>query len=569
MSNNSYKNMSALTALRYAQNHILLLPDIQREYVWDLSEIERLFESIVDNYPIGSCIFWKTNKQIINSQKPNLYYFIREYVQGKSKNEKAPEIIQDENDYYVVLDGQQRITSMYIALFGSYTCYKGGKGNIRSNPKSWIKKELFYNLSFYDTYNEDDERPSKRFVFLTKEESETGNYFKIKKMLAYDRYNDFYDSLIENNIMGKSKEDLSLLYSRLNSSEENNLIHYYCIDEEEYDNALNIFVRVNSTGKKLSKSDLLFSTLIDGWKEGKEEIENILSIMNGKGEGFKFSRDFLMRACLVLTDANTNLKIESLNRNTIFNIRDNWGKIKSCMEKMVDVLVKIGISNETLTSYNATMPIIYYLFKNGKIETADDLKETQKFLLVSLAKRLFGIASNAALNITRNVLKLIDCRANQFSLKLFYSISLVGSRNFKIDEKDIDYWLDNYQKGQDTFILLSLLYPELKFNQIIFHQDHCHPYAGFEKKSISYLNLSDEKIEEWKRKRNLLPNLQFLEGTENESKNKTPLKQWVAKGNDFKYHPEQISLDLKEFDLFFSSRREMMKLQLKKIFDLE
>ena len=68
---NKYENMSALTALKYAKNRNLLLPDIQREYVWEIDEIEKLFESIVDDYPIGSCIFWKTNKKTINSEKPN------------------------------------------------------------------------------------------------------------------------------------------------------------------------------------------------------------------------------------------------------------------------------------------------------------------------------------------------------------------------------------------------------------------------------------------------------------------------------------------------------------------
>ena len=82
---NKYEDMSVLTALRYAKNKNLLLPDIQREYVWDIEEIERLFESIVDDYPIGSCIFWKTNRKTINSEKPNLYYFLRDFQKNKTK----------------------------------------------------------------------------------------------------------------------------------------------------------------------------------------------------------------------------------------------------------------------------------------------------------------------------------------------------------------------------------------------------------------------------------------------------------------------------------------------------
>lgn len=54
---NQYETMSAISALNLVQNRKLLLPDIQREYVWNVNEIEALFESITDNYPIGSCIF--------------------------------------------------------------------------------------------------------------------------------------------------------------------------------------------------------------------------------------------------------------------------------------------------------------------------------------------------------------------------------------------------------------------------------------------------------------------------------------------------------------------------------
>ena len=56
-SNNKYEDMSAFKALELIKNQHMLLPDIQREYVWEPFEIENLFESIVDDYPIGSCIF--------------------------------------------------------------------------------------------------------------------------------------------------------------------------------------------------------------------------------------------------------------------------------------------------------------------------------------------------------------------------------------------------------------------------------------------------------------------------------------------------------------------------------
>ena len=83
------------------------------------------------------------------------------------------------------------------------------------------------------------------------------------------------------------------------------------------------------------------------------------------------------------------------------------------------------------------------------------------------------------------------------------------------------------------------------------------------------LGLNDDRIKEWQFKRNLLPNLQFLEGTENESKNKTPLKTWVEDdGNDFEYHPQGVSLELNDFDTFFEERRKLIKKELLKEFGL-
>ena len=568
---NQYETMSAISALNLVQNRKLLLPDIQREYVWDICDIEALFESIVDDYPIGSCILWKTDRDTINTEKPNLYYFFNTYKKGKTKNEKAPEVFIDENYYYIVLDGQQRITSLNIALFGSYTYYKGGKGHLRSNHKSWLTKELYYNLDYDKTSNADDEHPRKRFCFLTTNEANEGNYFKVKSlipyMIKYKNIQQFADFMRRENYNEQSIKSLILLYERLSSS-GNGLIHYYCINEKSYDAALDIFVRVNSTGRKLSKSDLLFSTLIDGWKVGKESVDQLLEDMNRQGDGFAFNRDYLMRLCLVLTDSNTNLKINSFNKTAVTNIRNEWDHISDTLYKTVSVLKNLGMSHENLCSYNATMPIAYYIYKGGTIQSDEQEKEVRKFLSVSFAKRLFGIASNEALNVTRNALKNIDCTQTPFSLALFKNITLTGARTFTVTESDIDYWLDNYEKGQNTYTLLSLLYPDLKLSQFSFHQDHCHPYAGFEEKHISELGLSPEKIEEWKKKRNLLPNLQFLKDSENESKNQTPLEKWVSPSRDFLYHPKDVSLELKDFDTFFEARKAMMKNKLMEIFEI-
>ena len=124
-------------------------------------------------------------------------------------------------------------------------------------------------------------------------------------------------------------------------------------------------------------------------------------------------------------------------------------------------------------------------------------------------------------------------------------------------------------------MLLSLLYPNLKYGQKGFHQDHMHPYSGFEKKEVlNSLILPDgeamsiEKINLWQHQRNTLANLQLLEGRENESKNDEPLEEWLkipANKENVAYLPEGIDYSLSNFDEFLTKRKELMLAQLKKI----
>lgn len=224
---NKYIDMSAKEALKLAKDKYLLLPDIQREYVWSMEDIEKLFESIVDGYPIGSCIFWKTNKKTLNAEKPNLYFFLREFKREESKNEKASEVFGEEGDYYIVLDGQQRITSLNIALYGSYTCYKGGRGRSKSDPKYWITRELYYNLDYYkneEDEEKDDENPPKRFSFLTKEDANNGNYYKVKNILAFDDDRALLRELIKAGYEEIIQNDLCRLFSRIHSSGSDDIV---------------------------------------------------------------------------------------------------------------------------------------------------------------------------------------------------------------------------------------------------------------------------------------------------------------------------------------------------------
>ncbi len=567
-----FSDMSAREALRYIKAERMLLPDIQRTFKWTMSDIEKLFESIADDYPIGFYIFWKTTKSNLNEKQPNLYHFVTEYERWKTQNKPYQENFDDDgNDCYIVLDGQQRLTALNIALYGYYSEKKRGRGYGWDNPKSWIRRRLYYNLDFHskhDASREDEESTSlKRFKFLSDDEARDGNYYQISKLITFNVKEKLEESLEALSIDEESKNDLIRVFKRLESNREDSVIHYYEINNKSYDSALDIFVRVNSTGQKLSKSDLLFSTLINGWKDGREKIDKLIKSINScKGEHFHFTRDYLMRLCLVLIEKDTSLKIEAFKKDVCEEIKNNWGKIEDTCQNLSELLVEFGYSDENLTSYNATMPIAYYIYNGGSFDSKESKTEERKFLAISMVKGLFGGSSDYALARTRQALQSYGCKNKFFNLNIFKEVILSGGRTFKVSEGDINLWLDNFVKGQQTYIILCLLYPFYKLSRESFHQDHCHPFNSFKKKNLKQLSL-EEKENEWQEKCNKLPNLQLLEGYENEHKNKMPLKDWIDEGNKIKYDPS-TSYELKDFETFFEGRRKLMKAELMKIFEI-
>ena len=578
-----YQSKSILEVLTLAHEKQLLLPDIQREYVWEINQIEELFESILQEYPIGSFIFWKTSRKAINEQKPNLYYFFCNFKKDETTNDPVPEKLSEEHDYYIVLDGQQRITSLYIALYGYYHSFAGGRGRQKKNPENWRKKELYYDLNSLKALDEE----SKKFYFLEKKEvADNKQYFKISELLEGDDPNIINDKLDSEyawiskdpEYKKKVRNDLTKLFLRLR---DDKIIHYYSIENANYDDTLDIFVRINSSGTKLSKADLIFSTLIKDWEGVKKEdisefLKNI-NVQNRQDSLFRFTKDYLMRFALLAVGINPRLKIEFFKQDTIKKIRDNWEKIKESLSSLSKIFKVIGICDAQILSYNATMIVAYYIFKGGSIDTKNPeaLKNVQKYLWIAFAKNLFIGSSDTSLSNIKNAIdRKIESSKSDFPLTLFSDTRLIGGRNFIVTESDIDDWLA-HKKGDDkVFLLLSLLYPNLKLNEIEFHQDHCHPESVFRKDKILEKIVTDkEKIKEWKDKKDCLPNLQLLKGSENQSKGDESLKEWFEAdplNHKIEYLPKNksVSLELENFEEFFEERRKEMKIELMKIFGI-
>ena len=550
----------------------MYLPAIQRKYVWSDLQIVRLMDSIMRGYHIGTFLLWKVKKKIVNEKEYSMYEFIKDYHERDLfNNPPAPQpFTYNSDDEYIwsLLDGQQRLTSIYISLQGSIRRKLPNKR--WKNDDAFPQKELYFNL--HSNYTEDDDI-SYEFDFLTEAEAESNKdgklWYRVKDILKYKQ-----EELITSLILPKglatdtlATSNISLLHRRFVTEE---IINYFEVEADFIDNVLDIFVRVNSGGTVLSKSDLLFSTIVSHWDKARDEIDKLLSEINKKGEGFKFTNDFIMRTCLYLLDMSVTLKVETFKKESVILIKNNWNKIKTSIKETVDLLVDFGFSSDNIMSYVAISPIVYYHYHGGKFDKTSK-SELRKYYITAQLRQIFGAASNSALTLIRTELK--KHTNSSFTLSDLYSIRFTGDRTLKYTSEDIDSLFDTYEIGAYTFMILSLLYPNLKFGQKGFHQDHMHPHTSFETEKISNLNLPDgtvissDTISEWQRRRNTLANLQLLEGRENEEKNKTPLEEWLKKPENkgVKYLPKDISYSLSNFEEFMEKRQEIMSSELKKI----
>lgn len=567
----AYETKSIKDILDNINRGEIYLPAIQRKYVWNDDQITRLLDSIMLGYPIGTFLFWKVKKAIINDKEYSMYEFIKDYHdRDMNKNPPAPQPFPNPGDetMWAILDGQQRLTSLYIALQGSMSRKLPRKR--WNNDDAFPKKELYFDLS---SEKIDDDDITYNFKFLTNEEvkknKDNGIWYKVKDILKYST-EDLTKVILDSDFATNEVAiyNFSLLHTRL---VRDDIINYFEVVDDSIDSVLDIFVRVNSGGTVLSKTDLLFSTIVSHWNDARDKIDDLLSKINGIGKGFKFTNDFIMRTCLYLLDMSVTLKVETFKKDSVLKIKDNWEKISNSIKSTAKLLNEFGFNSENIISYVAVIPIVYYIYNGGDYKESINKIELRKYIVIAQLKQIFGTATNSALTSIRKAMK--KAPNDSFSMENLNKIRFTGDRTLLYDEEEIDAMFDTYEKDAYTFMILSLLYPELNYDEIEFHQDYMHPHASFEEENLNNLilpnnNVIDEnKKEEWRRRRNTLANLQLLEGSKNEHKNAISLIDWLEEYGEenVKYLPKDVSYDLSNFEEFMIKRQELMSKELKKL----
>lgn len=558
-------------AINKIDNKDFLLPAIQREFVWSTEQIERLFDSLMRDYPVGSFLFWEVNEE--NSNKYEYYEFVKNYHERDSKHNPRHELTKKKS-LIAVLDGQQRLTAFYIGLKGIYAEKIPRKR--WDNDKAFPPKKLYINL-IKKSEKEDFEYefkflPENKVKFNEEEYwFEVGEIFKI----TTDKVSEF---IIEN-FHGTVSQNKALLASRILNKlssvvHEKPIIHPFIESDDKLDKVLNIFIRVNSAGTELSYSDLLLSIATAQWDDinAREEITHFVDEINKIGSGFNFNKDFVLKSSLVLADiSDIAFKVDNFNSDNMSKIEGQWYDIKSSIKLAVNLISSFGFNRDYLPSNNALIPISYFLHINkydiNFVESPrfeSERVKIQKWLIHSLLKKVFSGQPDVPLRNLRSIISKNE--NNYFPLKEIVETFRGTDRSIIFDDDEIENLIGYSYNQRYTFSTLALLYPTLDFKHY-FHIDHIHPTGEFHVTKLRNKSLSQEQIEWFKERKDMLPNLQLLEGRVNQSKNSKPFKEWLNSNysgdvdrRDFmrKHYIPDVDLSIHNFEEFFKKRENIL-----------
>ena len=546
-----------------------LLPAIQRKFVWSASKVEALFDSIMQGYPINSFMFWKiTSPDVKNRFK--FYEFLKKYRSFFAEDNTDIDT-KGFGDFIAVIDGQQRLTALYIGLKGSYA-YKMPRKWWKDNEECLPTRYLYLNLAA--PLEDENERMMKyNFLFLTEEEANTNDILIYPDELDLDEYIE-KQPWKENRF---AKRTIKTLYNKVYKEP---LINYYLEDSQDIDTVLDIFIRTNSGGEPLSFSNLLMSITTANWKkrDARQALPGTVKKVFAMGNpNFVISEDFLLKTCLVLFSENIKFQIKNFNKDIALVFDNNWDRVEKSVIAAFKLLEDWGFNDASVRAKNAVIPIIYYIFYNNlenvinkKTTCLDEKKAIRKWLCISLLKGVFGGQSDSVLTRIRGVLRE-NLHKNYFPFEEIKArFAADASKNLAITDELIDGWLSIQKDAPMCYTVLALLYSHLNFDsQEKFHKDHLHPasyFLGLKEKDFS--NIRDYQyytdLNNW----NSIVNLQLLNSILNESKLDTPLDKWVKDNNislENQLIPADISLDIKDFRIFIEKRKALLSERLKKM----
>lgn len=561
MSNLVDNSVTIYEALKNIRDGRYVMPAFQRQYVWSMEQIEKLWDSILLDYPIATFLFWHVNDDNVTWDTYFCNFLSKVTFDSRKQADSINYELSSIDVKYTdtaVLDGQQRLTSLYLSLFGEAFIRQK---HARKKNGGGIVTKLLIELNKNKLTVDEEEYNSKKFdiKFTDKIGKLSPTQFEIRKILDPKFQNDSTRALaIEEaiaNVPSDSKEYAKNILNKLyNKIFVEKLIRYTEIMDMNQDDALEMFVRFNSGGKALRKSEITMSILEAYWSSAKTEFGKLL-VDSYTG----FSTDFVIRTSLMLYG---DVIKSNINKQIAEELKNNWSEFKKTLKNLEVLLkdMKIDVSRFS-NSWNVLLPIIYFMYYNQNY--INNKAEIKAYLIRAILFTYFQSGTTSKLQQMKSNINEFDF---EISFEMLDQMSELRVTDSKIED------IVNCEKGSriagEALYYLSLNWINSSFK---YEQDHLHPGDRFD--GSKPVSVPVEVWKTWRANRNKLPNLQLLEGRSNGSKNDMPLIDYFNDMNDSQRNafyeqaliPENVSLEFDKFGEFYEKRKELLLINLKNL----
>jgi hypothetical protein len=271
--------MKISTVLDHIDNGHMALPEFQRGYVWNRDQVRGLFDSLYRRHPVGGLLVWATESKTAAS---------------RGDGPLAPGIVK------LLLDGQQRMTTLYGAIRGKAPKFFDGNAQAFTGLRFHLENETF---EFYQPMKMQGDPLWIDVTDLMRQG--TSGLAQAIGRLSQDPV-----------LAPKVGEYVARLSCLLGITEIDLHVEEVTGTEKTLDVVVDIFNRVNSGGTKLSKGDLALAKICADWPQAREEMK--AKIREWAKSEYHFTLDWLLRSVnTVLTGESRFLHLHDRTREEI------------------------------------------------------------------------------------------------------------------------------------------------------------------------------------------------------------------------------------------------------------
>ena len=531
---------NVLKNINQDNNGGIFLPHIQRDFVWEKERIYRLLDSFMRRYPIGTILAWETKEKI--SYRP----FIEDYHKAYDFDEDIRNSEDGVSRRYI-LDGQQRLQSLYIARYGSYD-----------------KDVLFFDLA-------SDPDGEFGYVFEFKpERPQEGTWLNVKKFLntPYRMASSIPTALMKEGLIpphfneeAKARNAMQL-YSVFKTFANIPLQTLSIDDGIGLDDIAEVFVRTNSEGVVLEKVDLLMALIRGQWADARGEFNRLNETVLAMG--YKKTKDFILRACLAMLSGEPGGGKNDAKQFADSKIQEALRtSFKEIGAAICDVLRFIAdfsfIRSKNVPSFNPVLILICYRYAHPG-EWGNVKAKARTFLFGAFLSKAFKKPSQAFMR----VLIGYAMQNPAFDIREIERLCRENGKELSVSIDDI---LDISMRDSLADLVLHLFYMgEAGYNpDKMTAKDHIFPDSRLkrirENGRLKYLQDARDRI----------LNCELLDPQDNLTKGDSLPKDYFAQCNDdyLRLHGipspregEPNIWEMKSYDQFLKERRAIWTVRL-------